>query len=168
MVEPFASGDLDAVSELAREVAVPGWSRDSLAASLADPAALCMVARGAARALAGFALGRCAADEFEILLVAVAPEARRRGTGGALVAALLARAGAATAHLEVRASNAAAIALYERAGFVAAGRRPRYYEGREDAIAMRRTRSGAGTAGGDRERACDRDRDLDGEEAVPE
>jgi ribosomal-protein-alanine N-acetyltransferase len=138
VVEPFASGDLGAVTDLAREVAVPGWSCASLAASLSDPATLCLVARDADGALAGFALGRSAVGELEILLVAVASAARRRGLGRTLVEALLARANAPIAHLEVRASNAAAIALYERVGFVAAGRRPRYYEGREDAIAMRR------------------------------
>ena len=73
-----------------------------------------------------------------VLLVVVAEDARRRGIGRALLAAALARAPAArVAHLEVRASNAAAIALYERLGFVAVGRRPRYYEGREDAVSMR-------------------------------
>jgi ribosomal-protein-alanine N-acetyltransferase len=143
VVEGFASGDLDAVTGLARVVAVPGWSRESLATSLADPAASCVVARDASGALVGFALGRSAADELEVLLVAVAPGARRRGVGRALVEALLARANATTAHLEVRASNAAAIGLYERVGFVAAGRRPRYYEGREDAVTMRRERSAA-------------------------
>jgi ribosomal-protein-alanine N-acetyltransferase len=143
VVERFASGDLGAVTGLAREVSVPGWSRESLASSLADPATLCLVAHEASRALVGFALGRSVVDELEVLLVAVAPRARRRGVGRALVEALLAHANAATAHLEVRASNAAAIALYERAGFVAAGRRPRYYEGREDAVTMRRERIAA-------------------------
>lgn len=140
MVEAFASGDLDALRELAREVAVPGWSRESLAASLADSAALCFVARDAGGAVTGFILGRGVRDELEILLAAVARDARGRGIGRSLVEALLAHANAATAHLEVRASNAAAIALYERAGFVAVGRRPRYYEGREDAIVMRHRR----------------------------
>lgn len=148
MVEIVASAgrgavDLDAVAELAREVAVPGWSRESIESSLSDRGALCVVAHDGRRACAGFALGRSAADELEILLVAVAPTARRRGVGRALVEALLARANARSAHLEVRASNAAAIALYERTGFVAAGRRPRYYEGGEDAITMRCERSDA-------------------------
>jgi ribosomal-protein-alanine N-acetyltransferase len=85
------------------------------------------------------ALGRGAADEVEILLVAVVPHARRRGVGRALVEALLADAGARRAHLEVRASNRAAIALYERTGFVAAGVRKRYYADGEDALVMART-----------------------------
>jgi len=75
------------------------------------------------------------------LLVAVAKDARRRGAGSALVAVALAdaaRTGAVAAHLEVRASNAAAIALYTRLGFVAGGRRPRYYDATEDAILMSR------------------------------
>jgi ribosomal-protein-alanine N-acetyltransferase len=136
-IEPACPDDGPALAALAEAVRVPGWSRDSLAASLAEPAARAFVAR--AGAAVGMALGRAAADEIEILLVAVAPDARRRGIGRALVEALLADAALRRAHLEVRAGNAAAIALYERAGFVAAGRRKRYYADGEDALRMIRT-----------------------------
>ena len=92
------------------------------------------------------------ADEAEILTLAVLPAARRQGLGSRLVAACLAEAGAAGAarlHLEVGAGNAAARALYVRAGFVEAGRRAGYYRGatggaiggatgREDAVIMAR------------------------------
>ncbi|RIK98594.1 MAG: ribosomal-protein-alanine acetyltransferase [Proteobacteria bacterium] len=133
-----APADLDAVASLAAFASVPGWPAASIAASLGDAAAIARVARDAAGAPIAFALARLAADELEILLVAVAPAWRRCGLGRALVDALLDAAPAArAAHLEVRASNAAALALYAGAGFVAVGRRPRYYEGREDAVAMR-------------------------------
>lgn len=84
----------------------------------------------AASAPAGFALGRVAADEAELLTIAVAPEARRQGHGQRLMAAFLTLAaarGAASAFLEVAADNAAAIALYHAAGFAAVGRRRGYY-----------------------------------------
>ena len=74
--------------------------------------------------------------------------ARRQGLGSRLVAACIDKAGAADAHrlhLEVGAANAAARALYVRAGFIEAGRRPGYYSGaaggferREDAVIMAR------------------------------
>jgi [ribosomal protein S18]-alanine N-acetyltransferase len=90
----------------------------------------------------GFLAGRTASDEFEILNLAVAPSYRQRGAGSGLVNAALAwshMAGAATAFLEVRASNGAAIAFYTRLGFKFSGRRPKYYQfPEEDAVLMRR------------------------------
>lgn len=78
----------------------------------------------------GFILMRAVADEAEILTLAVRPVARRRGLGGRLVgqgAAAAAARGAARLFLEVADDNTAARALYVRAGFVEAGRRPGYY-----------------------------------------
>jgi len=79
---------------------------------------------------AGFAMGRIAADEVELLTLAVDPGARRQGTGRRLVAAFLQAArtrGAARAFLEVAADNVAAVALYLQAGFTVCGRRRGYY-----------------------------------------
>ncbi len=76
----------------------------------------------------GFILLRVVADEAEILTLAVSPAARRRGLGARLVregAAVAAARGAARLFLEVAGTNAAALALYTRAGFTEAGRRPR-------------------------------------------
>lgn len=78
----------------------------------------------------GFILIRTVAGESEILTLAVRPEQRRRGLGHSLVeaAALAARnLGAEQMFLEVAEDNAAALALYRRAGFEAAGRRRGYY-----------------------------------------
>ncbi len=91
----------------------------------------------------GFILLRAVADEAEILTLAVRPEARGRGLGARLVSegGLLAAArGATRLFLEVAADNAAALALYARAGFAEAGRRPGYYArpagGRGDALIL--------------------------------
>lgn len=73
---------------------------------------------------------RSAADEVEILNIAVAPQWRRAGLGSRLLKHALEEAraeGAQRVFLEVRESNRAAIALYMRHGFQAAGRRENYY-----------------------------------------
>lgn len=91
----------------------------------------------------GFILMRAVADEAEILTLAVRPAARRGGLGGRLVGeGVLAAAarGATRVFLEVAEDNLAARALYERTGFVEAGRRPGYYAaadgGRRDALLL--------------------------------
>jgi ribosomal-protein-alanine N-acetyltransferase len=78
---------------------------------------------------AGFAMLRAALDEEELLLFAVRPEARRRGLGARLLAQALAGAKAAGMRrmlLEMRRGNDAG-RLYENAGFLPIGLRPRYY-----------------------------------------
>jgi ribosomal-protein-alanine N-acetyltransferase len=95
----------------------------------------------------GFVLARVAADEAEILTLAVMPGARRQGHGGALLSGAMAGAavrGAAAMFLEVAERNAAARALYARAGFTEAGRRRRYYADGADALVLRRELRGAG------------------------
>jgi ribosomal-protein-alanine N-acetyltransferase len=85
---------------------------------------------GRATRPSGFAISRRAADEAEILSVAVSREARGRGHGRALLAAhlqALAHAGVRTVHLEVEDGNDQALALYRGLGFAAAGRREGYY-----------------------------------------
>lgn len=113
------------------------WSEAEIAGLLADPTVFLL------EAPAGFLMGRAVAGEAELLTLAVDPAARRTGTGRALVARFLdeARArGGETAFLEVSAENDAAIALYDSAGFVTAGRRRGYYatsDGRRiDALVM--------------------------------
>ena len=78
-------------------------------------------------------------DEGNLDNIAVAPDYRRRGVADALLGAVtgFGRAHLAALLLEVRASNAPAIALYEKHGFAAVGRRKNYYEApKEDAILM--------------------------------
>ena len=93
----------------------------------------------------GFLLGRVIAGEAELLTLAVAPEARRLGTGRTLVerfAIAATELSADTAFLEVSAENAAARALYAQAGWTESGLRRGYYrtpEGRHiDAVIMTR------------------------------
>jgi len=93
--------------------------------------------------LIGFIIISAVADEAEIITIAVDDVWRRRGVGRALLEGALAEAGQRGARamlLEVSVTNAAAQALYDRAGFVTVGRRRNYYKGpagMEDALLMR-------------------------------
>ncbi len=92
-------------------------------------------------ALVGFLIAQHVGPEWELENIVVAPAARRRGIGRRLLNALLAAARASNStvvFLEVRESNAVARSLYEKAGFVQAGRRRSYYASpSEDAILYR-------------------------------
>lgn len=124
-----------------------GWSAEDIAGCLAAPGGYGVMATPATDRAApgGFLLARAIAGEAEILTLAVAPRYRRRGVAAAL---LEAAAGVAeTMHagamfLEVASDNAAALALYQQAGFHQAGVRRRYYlrPGRPagDALVLRR------------------------------
>ncbi|MCP5072055.1 MAG: GNAT family N-acetyltransferase [Rhodobacteraceae bacterium] len=82
-------------------------------------------------AKSGFAVGRIAASEAELLTLAVLPEAQRKGIGSALLADFETTAkqrGAEDLFLEVAADNYAAIYVYEAAGFVICGKRKDYYQ----------------------------------------
>ncbi len=89
--------------------------------------------------LSGRIVGFCGVhkvvDEGHIMNVAVLAEHRGRGVGEALMRTMMAHTGLSGYTLEVRVSNAAAIALYKRLGFLDAGIRPGYY-GDEDAMIM--------------------------------
>jgi ribosomal-protein-alanine acetyltransferase len=89
----------------------------------------------------GFLIARAVDTEWEIENIAVSSPARRRGLGARLLGEFLDLArgqNAEAVFLEVRESNHAARALYEKWAFVESGRRPRYYrEPEEDAVLYR-------------------------------
>jgi len=83
----------------------------------------------------GFAAGSIVLDEAEVLNIVVDPAQQGRGLGATLLSELLARLekkGAQRCHLEVRRSNAPAISLYSKHGFVETGMRKAYYRTRDD------------------------------------
>jgi [ribosomal protein S18]-alanine N-acetyltransferase len=107
------------------------WTRAEYERELSDPARCFLYV---ARDLHGTIVAYCSFwrifDEVHVNNFAVHPAWRRQGVGRALLAHVLREAaglGAPRATLEVRASNLAAIALYEAGGFVRAGVRPAYY-----------------------------------------
>ena len=131
--------DCVALSEIHASSFKRAWSDAEFEALLSQPGVHALLAeyqkRFGSRAPAGFVLYRLAADEAEILSVAVDPAYRRRGIGKTLIETTLRqvyRAGAQSIHLEVEDSNHAAIGLYRGAEFRESGRRAGYYaQGRE-------------------------------------
>ena len=115
------------------------WTADMIRSELNNPSCLYLAAVDG-DTLVGYIGVQTVLDEGYINNVAVHPEYRRRGIAAALISLLAEQAqaiGLAFMTLEVRESNAPAIALYEKLGFTTVGRRKNYYEKpREDAILM--------------------------------
>jgi len=141
VVRAATHGDVDAIVAIERASFSDPWSR-TLFADAVDVARMRFeVAEGADGAVAGYLISAFVADMGEILNLAVAPEHRHAGIGSELLARAIAaarEAGVTSLHLEVRESNAAARALYERYGFRSVGRRRAYYRNpAEDALILR-------------------------------
>ena len=146
VIRAMAAEDLDRVLALSVDSEAPRWTRSDyeriLEAEPSDPLHRCALVTLAGGNLAGFAVATWLQQEpsAELEGVFVDRAYRRQGIGGALVAACLAWAagtGATTIRLEVRASNAAALALYRRHGFATIGVRPAYYSvPLEDAVLL--------------------------------
>lgn len=133
-VDDIGEADLDDLVDIHAEAFSRTWSAEDFAALLSNPGVFALGMRRqprfGPRRLLGFVLVRAAADEAEILTLAVRRGARRRGCGRALVDEALRRLyrdRVASCFLEVERDNAAAISLYRRLGFALVGERPRYY-----------------------------------------
>ena len=138
-IETATWGHAGVMAEIHRTAfpATEAWSRDVMLLQLGMQATF-----GLVYSRAGMILGRVAADEAEILTLAVDPGQRRRGIGTALLGAAMARAtklGAAFMFLEVAVTNDAARALYAAHGFTEAGLRRHYYTDGTDALILRST-----------------------------
>ncbi len=120
------------------------WLVTAIADLLAGEGVIGLMADDATGPL-GFVLARVVASEAEILTIAVDPNHRRSGLGQTLLAAasdLATQQGGEALFLEVSIDNQAALALYEKAGFVRVGLRRGYYTGADgqtiDALVLRR------------------------------
>ena len=133
--------DLPQVIAIERRAFPTPWSLAMFVLELSKPSGICLAARREGR-LTGYLVCSRYDTVWHIMNVAVDPDARRTGVATGLLGALLERVDDPGARytLEVRESNLAAIALYERFGFRAAGMRRRYYQDNgEDALIMWRT-----------------------------
>ena len=129
------------IAQLEKRCFTDPWSEKSIASELENPLALWLVAVDGEK-LIGYVGSQTVLGETDMMNLAVAPEARRQGTGRALVLALvdaLTEKGSHSLMLEVRVSNTPARTLYESLGFSQVGRRPKYYVNpKEDALILRK------------------------------
>jgi ribosomal-protein-alanine N-acetyltransferase len=128
------------LAALHAESIVPPWSTGTFATLLGQPGVAGWVATENEEPV-GLLLARAAADEAEILTLAVLPRRRRRGIAAHLMAQLVVWAASANVtclFLEVAEDNVAARALYERSEFAIAGRRTDYYAPGRDALLLTR------------------------------
>lgn len=126
-------GDSRDVATLAEVAFEPhfreAWTEAQIAALLATAGAWLDLGHADSR-LKAFAMSRQTFEDAELLLCAVAPDARGRGDGRRMIEAVAQSAqarGVRRLFLEVRASNQAALSLYRSTGFTPEGRRPGYY-----------------------------------------
>jgi ribosomal-protein-alanine N-acetyltransferase len=118
------------------------WAQEDYQRLFVNPQRLALVIEEG-HSILGFIVGNMIGPEWELENVAIAASAQRRGLATALLRQFLdsvAEQGGQAVFLEVRASNAAARALYARHGFVETGRRRSYYQDPpEDAVLYRKT-----------------------------
>ena len=131
-IEITRAPDLAFLHRLHAEAFDRAWSAQEFQDLLGNSGCLALVAES------GFALARLVAGEAELLTIVTSAQARRQGTGLALMKALvawLAQQGAESLFLEVNVHNQPAIKLYEKLGFSLISRRKDYYtrkDGRQE------------------------------------
>ena len=139
-IVPMEAAHVPQIAALERQNFSAPWDEKSLLSELSNPLALWLAALDG-ETVAGYIGSQSVLGECDMMNLAVAPAYRRQGIGRALVEALLWELSEDNhcLTLEVRASNAPAIALYENLGFRQVGRRPKYYlSPPEDALILRK------------------------------
>ena len=140
-IVPMDRSHIEQIAALERECFSTPWSEAMLTEVLFDSQASFIVAESEDGGVLGYAGLQVVLDEGYIDNIAVEPNARRHGVADELldVFCRFGEANLAFLTLEVRASNAPAIALYRKHGFEEAGRRKNYYtKPTEDAVIMTR------------------------------
>lgn len=129
------------VAALERECFSDPWSEQSLAGELDNPLSLWLVCQVDGE-VCGYVGSQTVLGETDMMNVAVLPRARRQGIAQQLILELVTRLKQQGSHclsLEVRPSNAPAVALYQGLGFSQVGRRPNYYRHpKEDGLILRK------------------------------
>ena len=137
-IRPMGDEDLDAVLAIEQVSFPKPWQREHFQHEIAALYSFPFIAECAGM-IVGYVCLMSLFEEAQILDITVAPEWRGKGVARVLMdhAIQMAREkGAEVLTLEVRASNVAAITLYERCGFTRTGVRSKYYEGVDDAVLM--------------------------------
>ncbi len=138
---PMTAAHVPQIAALERRCFSDPWSETSVASELENPLSLWLVALEDETVL-GYIGSQTVFDESDVMNLAVSPDRRREGLGAALLQALESRLlaqGVRVLALEVRASNAPALALYQSRGFSQAGLRKNYYtRPKEDALILKK------------------------------
>ena len=141
ILETMHAAHVTQIAQLEKICFSDPWSERSIASELDNNLAFWLVAVEG-ETVAGYIGSQTVMEETDMMNVAVHPDFRRQGIAEALVNGLvehLKAMGSRCLTLEVRASNAPAIALYEKLGFTEIGRRKNYYRNpREDALILRK------------------------------
>ncbi|MCI7725995.1 MAG: ribosomal protein S18-alanine N-acetyltransferase [Clostridiales bacterium] len=136
---PMNKDHVAQVAALERQCFADPWSEGSIASELDNPLSLWLVAEQDG-AVCGYVGSQTVLDETDMMNIAVHPDCRRQGIAAALIDELIVRLKERGSHilrLEVRQSNAPAIALYETMGFTQLGLRKNYYRNpKENALIL--------------------------------
>ncbi len=134
----WTKGDIPQIAEIENKSFTDPWSEEMLGDCLRYPYYRCFVAEEGGQ-VCGYCCLILLFEDGEVANIAVAPAYRGRGIARALMEQMhdeAKRGGASRCLLEVRKSNAPAIALYQGYGYTVYGVRPRYYGDGEDALLM--------------------------------
>ena len=138
-INPMKEDHVAQVAALERQCFADPWSEGSIASELDNPLSLWLVAEQDG-AVCGYVGSQTVLDETDMMNIAVRPDCRRHGIAAALIDELIVRLKERGSHilrLEVRVSNAPAIALYDSLGFTQLGLRKNYYRNpKENALIL--------------------------------
>ncbi|MDO5545160.1 MAG: ribosomal protein S18-alanine N-acetyltransferase [Eubacteriales bacterium] len=136
---PMNESHVAQVAELEKLCFSDPWSENSVASELSNPLSLWLIAEKEGT-VCGYVGSQTVLDETDMMNIAVRPDCRCKGIAAALITELVDRLkdqGSRILRLEVRESNAPAIALYEAMGFIQLGLRKNYYRNpRENALIL--------------------------------
>lgn len=149
-IRPYNEADFSTLCRIDAESYAPeiAYSRRTMKAFLRLPGAECLVAEESGEIL-GFILTDRDGPAGHVITLDLAPGARRRGIGTALLEAAhasLARRGVREVELETSTQNSAAVAFWKKHGYRECGVLPNYYQNGEDAYWMTKTLSRAAKA----------------------
>ena len=140
IIRPWTKEDIPVIAEMERRCFHDAWTEEMLSDTLRYPIYNCFLAEEGGQ-VCGYCCLIVVCEDAEVGNIAVDTPFRGKGIGKALMDAMHQRAkekGATQSFLEVRVSNANAIALYKKFGYESYGIRARYYEDGEDAMVMKR------------------------------
>ena len=140
IIREWTKEDIPTIAKMERRCFHDAWTEEMLSDTLRYPIYNCFLAEEGGQ-VCGYCCLIVVCEDAEVGNIAVDAPFRGKGIGKALMETMHQRAkekGATQSFLEVRVSNASAIALYKKFGYESYGLRARYYEDGEDAMVMKR------------------------------